>query len=177
MAKYYTGIGSRKTPPNILNVMQSVAQQLEQQDFVLRSGAAEGADAAFESGCLSKKQIFVPWNNFNGKQMEYKVPLEAFEIASKLHPYWVSLSNPAQKLMARNVLQILGPDLNEKSLFVVCWTPDGCTSKATRTRLTGGTGLAIALADENNIPIFNLKNEDHYNRILTYINNNILTKT
>lgn len=49
--------------------------------------------------------------------------------------------------------------------MVVCWTPDGCESQATRTKATGGTGLAIALADSMGIPVFNLRNAGALERV------------
>jgi predicted Rossmann fold nucleotide-binding protein DprA/Smf involved in DNA uptake len=48
--KYYAGIGSRETPKEICNKMTEIASLLEKQDFVLRSGGANGADSAFEKG-------------------------------------------------------------------------------------------------------------------------------
>lgn len=164
MALYYTGIGSRKTPADILVVMRDYASLMERRNYTLRSGGAEGADIAFESGCFDK-QIFIPWNGFSGRTMEYPIPLEAFDIASKLHPIWLKLSNGAQKLMARNVMQVLGPKLDVKSQFVICWTPDGCKTHEKRTSKTGGTGLAISLASLNGIPVFNLADETDYKRI------------
>lgn len=44
---FYTGIGSRQTPPEILKMMTKIATQLESKGWVLRSGGAEGADEAF----------------------------------------------------------------------------------------------------------------------------------
>lgn len=67
--------------------------------------------------------------------------------------------------MARNVCQIKGLNINKNSKFVICWTKDGCESHLTRTRKTGGTGLAISVASKLGIPIYNLKNEDSYNRL------------
>lgn len=48
--KYYSGVDSRKTPPNILDLMTKVAQKLAGQGWVLPSGGADGADSAFETG-------------------------------------------------------------------------------------------------------------------------------
>ena len=57
----YTGIGSRKTPKDILDVMVDIARKLEQRLYCLRSGGAEGADMAFESGVRSEywKEIYL----------------------------------------------------------------------------------------------------------------------
>ena len=50
MTKFYTGIGSRQTPKDILNLIEDVAFKLASKGYILRSGAAKGADTAFEDG-------------------------------------------------------------------------------------------------------------------------------
>lgn len=143
----YTGIGSRSTPQNILYQMTDIADHLAKCGWTLRSGGAKGADTAFEDGA-SKKQIFLPTG---------EIPDEAYEIAAKYHPTWGGLPPFVRKLHARNVLQILGENLDCETKFVVCWTPDG--SEKTTTKSTGGTGQAIRIANAYNIPVFNLYNE------------------
>ena len=70
--------------------------------------------------------------------------------------------------MARNICQVTGETLDKPSDFVVCWTPDGCTNKATRNKETGGTGQAIAYADTTSVPVFNLENEDDFERLIKF---------
>lgn len=67
--------------------------------------------------------------------------------------------------MARNGHQVLGATLDQPVSFVLCWTPDGAESEAQRTRDTGGTGQAIALASRHGIPVFNLANRGALNRV------------
>lgn len=167
----YTGIGSRKIPAAMFAVMKEVAATCASIDYCLRSGAADGADSAFEMGCDSEngaKEIFLPWKGFNDNpSMLYSIPSHATKIAQEIYPGDLSTkSQGVQKLMTRNVMQILGKDLNTPSSFVVCWTPDGCESHKTRNRTTGGTGQAIALASLLDIPIFNLKNMGRLDRLL-----------
>jgi len=50
--KFYTGIGSRKTPYQVQQQMQRIAQFLAKKGYTLRSGSANGADSAFEEGAL-----------------------------------------------------------------------------------------------------------------------------
>ena len=47
---YYTGIGSRRTPNDIQAKMANLANLLASKEYSLYSGAAEGADKAFERG-------------------------------------------------------------------------------------------------------------------------------
>jgi len=149
IVKYYTGIGSRQTPDNILILIKNIANYLCNKNYILRSGGADGADLAFESGANDKKEIFIPWKGFNNSKSElYNIPYEAFKIAEKFHPVWNKLSEPVKLLHARNVLQILGKDLKTLSSFVICWTKNG--------GLAGGTAQALRIAKYYKLPIFNL---------------------
>jgi len=148
----YTGIGSRKTPKDILSLMVRFGSAMAREDVILRSGGADGADAAFEAGCDAEngqKQIFVPWRGFNNSSSKlYATMAEAYEIASRIHPAWDRCSQAAQKLHARNCHQVLGPNLDDPSGFVVCWTPDG--------KVVGGTATAINLAKQRGIKVLNM---------------------
>lgn len=158
----YAGIGSRETPEDVLEQMRQIANTLAQLGYTLRSGGAPGADTAFEQGCdigNGYKEIYLPWRGFNGNKSNlYDIPDEAFTLSSKFHPAWKRLPEPVKRLMARNAQQVAGKNLDSASDFVVCWTPDGCTSHKKRTRETGGTGQAISIASSLEIPIYNLKN-------------------
>lgn len=147
---YYAGIGSRETPEFVLDVFESVAEFLAKHGFTLRSGCAKGSDIAFENGCdrvNGLKEIYLPWKGFNGSNSDLIVSNpKAFEIAKQFHPYWHNLSQGAQKLQARNSHQVLGLDLHTPSKFIICWTKNGSGS--------GGTGQAIRIARNSNIPIF-----------------------
>lgn len=172
MIRSYAGIGSRKTPTEVLDLMKSIATSLKDH-LVLYSGGAPGADKAFEEGAGTNKKIFVPWNGFSGYKQLYTIPEEAYEMASKAHPAWQYLSNGARALMARNCQQVLGEKLDDPIEFVLCWTPDGCSDEKSRTRQTGGTGLAITIASRNGIPVFNLQNDFSRNFVLKSLIPNI----
>ena len=156
----YAGVGSRATPPAVLTIMAGVARRLAERGYTLFSGGAPGADQAFERGATDKT-IFLPWHGFQSRPPaahdQDSPGAEAFRVAALLHPSWARLSPAAQKLMARNTHQILGADLRSPVDFCVCWTPDGCETESERTRATGGTGQAIALASRWRIPVFNLQ--------------------
>lgn len=162
--EWYTGIGSRSTPPDILARMTVIAEILNELGFTLRSGGAKGADKAFEKGAQDK-DVILPTDD---------LPKQAYEIARKFYePYilrefdrgWFATRPFTRRIMARNVLQILGRDLNSPSSFVICWTPDGCECEQDRTQTTGGTGQAIAIASSYQIEIYNLQNEQSWVRL------------
>lgn len=75
--KFWTGVGSRETPRDILDLMEDIAFKLSQDKWILRSGGAEGADTAFEIGALNSftevvPEIYIPWLNFNNHDSSSK---------------------------------------------------------------------------------------------------------
>lgn len=142
---FYTGVGARATPNVVLSLMYRIAIKMASLGYTLRSGGADGADSAFEKGA-SKKEIFYAKD----------CTPAAMEMASQFHPAWHKCSEFARKLHGRNSFQVLGRNLNYPSEYCMCWTPDGCTSHATRQFSTGGTGTAISIASAHNIPVINL---------------------
>lgn len=148
--KYFAGIGSRATPPDILLKMQEIAKFLTQKGYVLRSGGAEGADKNFEIGCDAvggEKEIYLPWLGFNENKSQLEWEQADWDVAAKFHPNWDNLKLGAKQLMARNTCQ-LGINAEVKSEFVVCWTEGG--------KGGGGTGQALRIARHYKIRIFDL---------------------
>lgn len=170
--KYYTGVGSRETPEPILKLMYQIAEKLGNEGWCVRSGGADGADSAFLQGAMSAfdkvwdnpefggseydfAEIYLPWKGFNDSDstlyhdtLPPDIVKQAVEIAKATHPNWAACGQGARKLHARNVYQVLGRDLKTPSSFLVCWTKDGVAA--------GGTRTAIVLAEQNNIPVWNL---------------------
>ncbi len=160
MRKFYAGVGSRQTPPDVIRVMERLGLALS-GSYVLRSGGADGADAAFERGALSANgatEIYLPWRGFNGHTSSLvQVTADAMALAKTVHPAWERLGEGPRKLHARNMNQVLGQSLSEPVEFVVCWTADGCETERDRRQTTGGTASAIVLASRHGIPVFNLQ--------------------
>lgn len=155
--KPYTGVGSRQTPRQICDKIFTIAVSLGEKGYMLRSGGADGADKAFENGAdfgEFEKEIYLPWATFNSRKKNdarLNSPQdEAFEIAAAHHPGWRYLSRGARLLHARNVHQVLGPDVTnpQPSLFIICWTKDG--------KGAGGTGQALRLASSYEVGIYDL---------------------
>jgi hypothetical protein len=153
----YAGIGSRQTPKDILAVMTDVADLLAQANGVLRTGAAPGADQAFEFGATlggGEIETYLPWEGFEGRQDGTLLEPSklALEVGEEFHPRWKYLKQGAKKLIARNSHQVLGKSLDEPANLIVCWTPDGKPS--------GGTGQALRIAAAYEIPVLNLQREE-----------------
>ena len=155
---YYTGVGSRNTPPHILAIMTNLATKLSTNNYVLRSGGAKGADSAFEKGALWYEIYYA--NDATEKSIA---------LAGQYHPKWNACKDWARKLHGRNAFQVLGDDLNTPSSFVICWTKDGAISHAERALTTGGTGTAISIASAHGIPVYNLFRYDHFMKAMKFL--------
>ena len=144
--KYYAGIGARSTPSNVLQHMTNMAKVFKNRGFILRSGGAVGADQAFHRGAGYSSEIFEA-SSVHSYSTRFSL---CYEIASRYHPRWSRCSKYAKKLHMRNVMILLGEDLDKPVDFVVCWTKDGDA--------IGGTGQSIRMArsPEYNIPVYNL---------------------
>lgn len=162
----YAGIGSRSTP-NIVGVeMGQWAKNLEDMGFVLRSGGAEGADTFFKEGTTkdTMREIYVAGYAKQGDVAFDTLPLdirkEALYLASQHHPAWSRLSPYVQKLMARNILQVLGKDLDNPSKFVLFWAKPKKDSFGNIYDAEGGTGLAVRFAYASGIPVYHVEDPE-----------------
>ena len=152
----YAGIGSRETPPAVLNDMKTISQWLDRQGWHLHSGGAGGADTAFAQGARPEgRDIFLPWASYNHHQSDPRAHTlspdqqkSALNIAAELHPAWHKCGNTTRQLHARNVAILLGPNLDTPVNAVICWTRGG--------ELRGGTAMGIRIAQAHNIPVLNL---------------------
>ena len=172
MSKIYAGIGARKTPPEVLAIMQGLATRMEGEGWRLRSGGAAGADAAFESGVQNQanRAIYLPGRSFNqrtagsgGYYDSTTLPgwQDALETVRQFHPAPDRLSPFARNLMARNAMQVLGPDLKSPADLVIAYTPGG--------QVTGGTGQALRMAGSLGIPIRNLGDPQVLSAVRQYL--------
>lgn len=165
------GIGSRKTPGNVLDQMESLARMMAERGWEVRSGHAEGADYAFEKGARASCVVFLPWPGFNaampmlGRPVVVLPSAETDEIVSRYHPNWRSLSPGGWNLMRRNGCQVLGENLDDPVDFVVCWTPRG--------KLAGGTAQAMRIALDRGIPIINMFEHPTAEAVLSIIDKSL----
>lgn len=161
----YTGIGSRKTSEDDCARITSLAMSLSFMGWTLRSGGADGADAAFELGA-NEKEIYLPWKRFNRNTSPlFEVTDEAIERSLEFHPAAGRLTPAVRKIMGRNLYQVLGKDLQTPSRFVVCWTPFPTEHAFDSSKAIGGTGQALRIAKHYGIPIYNMREPDAIQRL------------
>ena len=135
---FYAGIGARVAPQDVLFDMQAIARRLRKLGYILRSGGAVGADSAFAIGADKDSVIFPP----------SAATQESMYLARRFHPAWHRCANDVRHKHGRNVMILLGRELNDPVEFVVCWTRAG--------RLVGGTGFGLRVAKAYDIKVYNL---------------------
>lgn len=198
MTTYYTMIGSRSTPSDVISLMGSFAEKSCHFGYIGRSGGANGADTCLEMGVerfLSSmnyydnlkgnyQEIYLPWKDFNGRYSDdsgyYTLPFMtnkgvAENIASKVHPAWERCKQGAKKLHTRNVYQLLGQDLKTPSRFIICWAEPKYLDRRSE-EVKGGTGTAVKLGIDNGVEIINLYWEDQRKRVSDWVNKPLTTK-
>jgi hypothetical protein len=186
--KWYTGVGSRETPSDILVMMESVGYALASQGWTLRSGGAKGADKAFEDGMFryagldgpynwTPAEIYLPWSGYEDhyrythgglnilpSDIHFETESIAEGMAMAVHPAWEACKQGAKKMHTRNVFQVLGKTLDTPSKMLIAWTK---LDKAGNPK--GGTATAINLAKENGVETFNLNKPEDFERIKKWI--------
>jgi hypothetical protein len=160
--KAYVGAGAHATPPDVLALMTRLARWLRERGYTLRSGGSPGADAAFEAGCgAGAKEIYLPVAGFNGHPSSLVLTDELFRRITQ-HDVWQSLRGtlaresppvaldalPAltRRLYARDVLQVLGPDLLSPAERVIFWRP---SAPPEGTRITLAIAQRVGVATED----------------------------
>jgi len=169
---WIAGVGSRKTPPPFLRVIEKLAYDISNRGTGIRSGNAFGADQAFEKGGRAGASRVVsylatPKPGVDGialSQIHASIAAQACEIAKAHHPAWSRLDAYAQKLMTRNVLQVLGSTLDEPVIGVACWASGSVLDGGRVASVAGGTGLAVRIAHNRGIPVLNLALPCHLER-------------
>lgn len=176
MTNYFTMIGSRDTPEHKRYELRDLAKAYSEAGWIGRSGGAWGADTCLEEGAPdSPKEIYLPWDNFNGRKHDKNTFFalnyssrkgEAEWIAMCTHPAWERCSLAARQLHSRNVFQILGKDLETPSRCVICYAqPVG-----KKGYVKGGTATAVKLAIDEGIPVFNLWNDNAFDEAMEFLN-------
>lgn len=169
---YWTGIGSRETPSDVLILQQIFATNLTTDLLaknilpVFRSGKAIGSDQAFQRGndyAFSKMGIANPseiylseptWNMSDNDIVGSDTLFwpQTRNIVKDLHPAWNKIVNKKGELLhRRNILQVVGQDGITPSDFVIYWADVNAFGQ-----VQGGTATAANFASNMNIPTFNI---------------------
>lgn len=145
---YYTGVGSRNIPFEIAQSLKEYAILLSNK-YTCRTGDAKGSDKIFVDNAnpvvaYSPKQVVNDPNHWSYQEVQKYIPNDRSGFNS-----WTSF---VKALLARNMMQVLGPNGNEPSKFLICYAP----SLNYEDSSAGGTGYAIRCALAYKIPVYNI---------------------
>jgi len=119
-----------------------------------------------------KIESYIPWKKFNPDIISptvYKPMGAAYEIAANSHKGYTKLPPSVRTILGRDVHAMLGKDLNNPVDFLIAYTLDGAEALSGGKKLdyavTGNLAFYMKIAEESNIPVFNLKNDDAIKRL------------
>lgn len=183
--KYFTGVGSRETPTDVLSIMRKYSKIMALKGWSFRSGGADGADTSFENGwrdayaendSVPNGEIYLPWSGFNSRSKEgvncilltdRKIIEQAQLLIKEIHPAFSKLTRGALALHTRNVFQVLGADLQTPSQGLI-----GYAALDSKGEPKGGTRTAIKLAEKYSVKVRNLAKEEDFEFIKEFVERN-----
>jgi hypothetical protein len=163
-------IGSRETPRRVLDLMSLMGLAFSKAGHFSYSGGAPGADKAWLSRYdLSKSLAIIPYNGFNDlhtgpgvitwAEMNNESRIKSYIKAKEVFPDLDSQRDIIKTLFCRNAMQVLGEDCVSPVDHVYYWTT------VRNGEETGGTRIAIRIAQRHGIPCTNLNNKEVFERL------------
>lgn len=172
---FYTGVGSRDITPDETTLITAIGKKMATLGYKLRSGAADGADTAFELGCLETsldREIYVPWNGFNKRfcGIYIKEPSDnqfatarKFLVNNHILPWFDNMNMLSQLFHVRNYYQVVGFSGVRSRVCVYA-------ANENRGEPVGGTRTAVMVSRHFGIPTFNLRDWDEREEFCKTIN-------
>lgn len=168
--KPYAVVGNKEFPTDLIPKLTSIVKKLDSLGYTARTGSMNGLDVCVEE-LTTNVELQLPWKNFNNKESKntYSSP-EILAIAKSLQPGFDELALPIKGFLAKNVRVLLGGKGISRAIFLLCHSEDGADSARQVTSRTASVGHAIKVADKFNIPVFNLKNDNVEEQLMSYLN-------
>lgn len=168
--KPYAVVGNKEFPTDLIPKLTSIVKKLDSLGYTARTGSMKGLDVCVEE-FTTNVELQLPWKNFNNKESKntYSSP-EILAIAKSLQPGFDELALPIKGFLAKNVRVLLGGKGISRAIFLLCHSEDGADSARQVTSRTASVGHAIKVADKFNIPVFNLKNDNVEEQLMSYLN-------
>lgn len=168
--KPYAVVGNREFPTDLMPKLTSIVKKLDSLGYTARTGSMKGLDICVEE-LTSNVELQLPWKNFNDKESKntFSSP-EILALAKSFQPGFDELSLPIKGFLAKNVRVLLGSKGISRAIFLLCHSEDGVDSARHVSSRTASVGHAIKIADKFNIPVFNLKNPNVEEQLMSYLN-------
>lgn len=166
--RWYTGVGSRHAPAEIIRRSVALAIALQKLGLSLRTGDAIGCDTAFAVGSggrvIRTSAGLIERETLTGTQVQIFKPtatigwtVPALRACLDYSEDFMRRPESHRQLLLRNMRQVLGPKGNDPTNFLVYWSPAPhcvCIDRAKSDG--GGTRYAVRRAHLSAVPCFHL---------------------
>ena len=160
----------RDAPEEVYGPLAQALKAAEDCGFVIRTSALSELEQGVSNN-HKNVELVLPWKGFNELDSKFTyTPDEARELAKRAHPTWSALKPGPQTFCATKVRLVLGKDLKSPVQLLIIWTQDGAQSIRDCTPTTGLTRVAIDIAAQMRIPVFNLQRPDALQNIKAFFN-------
>ena len=168
--KPYAVVGNKEFPSDLIPKLTSIVKKLDSLGYTARTGSMKGLDVEVET-ITTNVELQLPWKNFNNKESKntFSSP-EILALAKSFQPGFEELALPIKGFLAKNVRVLLGSKGISRAIFLLCHSEDGVDTARQVTSRTASVGHAIKVADKFNIPVFNLKNPNVEEQLMSYLN-------
>ena len=156
-------------PAEIIEKAREAATLLEAHHYTLRTDTVGLLAKEFEK-VLTRKEDYLPWQDFNEKKSKFHFNTQSSKNMAKLFsPKYEELKKPIQAFQARNARSVLGQNVKSPAHLAILWTPDGAESIKERTQKSSFVSHPLALCSSIKIPLFNLQRENSLTRLKEYL--------
>ena len=179
--RMFTVASHGEVPGETLLLIDQISKSLHAKGFTFRydGNTQDKASTAGFNACKERSEIYLPWKTFNKDvtPKSYKPSEKAYGYASGLHKTFNKLPPAIKAILARNIHVLMGDDCNTPVNMLLIYTSDGAeTKRDIKYETTGNMAFFIYVCEALDIPVFNLKNEDVKERIITFLSSIIRDK-
>ena len=170
---WYVYLTEQSIPDEVVNKIEALAKALGKKDFVFRTIADKTDKVGNKILALEdcKKEIYLPWAKFNESYPEpvLKYPTQTvYEICKAYMKGFEKCPAAVRAINSAYAHTMVGKDGNNQIDFLICYTEGGAEGfgKGFDFKKEGRLGYFISMCNELNIPIFNLKKEESFKRLV-----------
>lgn len=170
-------------PENVISKILAISKFLNSKDFIYR--LSNDDKAILENKICGieniKIEAYLPWKKYNLGVSETFETIYPSESSAKLllayNKSYAKLSNGLKNIVSSQYQSLLGKDLTTPVKFIIMYTECGLERRLTKEdkdakydyTSIGNLVPLLNIANDANIPIFNLKKEDAMDRLKEYL--------
>ena len=170
---WYSYLTDGSIPDEIVNKVKALVKALGGKKFVLRTIGDKTDKLGIELLNITEcaHEVYLPWRKFNEEITEPKLSYpkaEGYEVAKAYMKNFDKAPAAVRAINAAYSHSLVGEKCDNQVNFVLCYTDGGAEgfSKTFDYKKEGRLGYYIAMCNELNIPIFNIKNNDSFKRLV-----------